>query len=179
MNNKDCFLGLDISTSVTGICILDQTGNIILVDALDFKNKKKYPSIFKKAEKIVDYCENLKKDFQFQKITIESALMLFSPGKSSANTISSLLKFNGIVSWLIYDIFDQEPNFISASSARKLNNIKIPKGEKAKKYVLDYLMKNNKEFLPYVKYTRNNTISPSTYDMSDAYIITRASTLTS
>ena len=94
---------------------------------------------------------------------------------SSAHTISTLMKFNGIISWICYKEFGFEPEYLSATSARKKCGILVPKGQKAKKVVMDYLIKNDKQFLPYVKYTRNNTVKPECFDIADAYVLALAS----
>ena len=39
-------LGLDISTSITGFCVLDISGEVIRADAWDTRNKNKFNSIF-------------------------------------------------------------------------------------------------------------------------------------
>ena len=168
-------LGIDVSTSCTGLTILDNTGNILLVEALDFKNKKKYPTLFDKAKQTELRLKQLYLKYNIDKVVIESALHMFTPGASSANTISLLMKFNGIVSWLVYSIFNFQPEYISASSARKLCGIKIPKGQKAKKVVMDYLIANEPQFKQYIKYTRTGSISPNCYDMADSFVIAKSS----
>ena len=46
-------IGLDISTSITGYCILDGEGEIIRADVWDTRNKNKFESFFEKAELMV------------------------------------------------------------------------------------------------------------------------------
>jgi hypothetical protein len=45
-------LGLDISTSITGITLLDYNNNIILNDSIDLR---KYKNFFLKSEKVAEY----------------------------------------------------------------------------------------------------------------------------
>ncbi len=73
-------------------------------------------------------------------------------GKSSAKTLSTLTRFNGIVSWLVYEMFEMEPKFIGSTSARKHAGIKVPRGQKAKQVVLQYLLDNEPAF-------KKNTLS--------------------
>ena len=168
-------IGIDCSTSVTAICILDTTGKIINIDALDFTNKKKFPTLFSKAQAIEDFFIKLKNQYSVDKITIEAALLGFRPGMSSATTISALQRFNGIVSWLCYKTFNMEPLYLSATSARKICGISIKKGVKAKLVVMEHLIVNEPQFLPYVMYTRTGSIKTSCYDKADSYIIAKAS----
>jgi hypothetical protein len=67
-------------------------------------------------------------------------------GRSSSHTISTLTKFNGIVSWLCYEEFGIKPEYIPAISARKKCGITIKKGEKAKEQVLAFLLDNEPFF---------------------------------
>lgn len=170
-----CKLGLDVSTSCTGVVILDCNGKFVLGAAFDFKNKNKFPNMFSKAQKIDSFLQEIKSNYPIDKITIESALQMFRPGASSATTISTLMKFNGIVSWLSYKVFGQEPEFLSAATARKVCGIKIPKGTKAKIAVMDHLIKNESQFIPFIKYTRTGSIAPHVYDIADAFVIAKAS----
>jgi Holliday junction resolvasome RuvABC endonuclease subunit len=162
-------LGCDISTSCSGFTILDKDGNIIYNDAID---TKKYKTIFEKAQTIQNHLINLKREYKIKKIYIEKSLQSFRSGFSSAKTLSTLSAFNGIVSWMCYDIFSIEPQYLAATSARKLCGIKIPKGQKAKPLVINYLLENESKFS--IEYTRFGNPKPKYYDMADSIIIARA-----
>ena len=58
------------------------------------------------------------------------------------NWLPYLLRFNGIVSWLVYEMFNMEPKFIGSTSARKQAGIKVPRGQKAKQVVLQYQLES-------------------------------------
>ena len=45
-------LGLDISTSITGVTIIDDDGEILLCEAIDTRNKNHYKDLFDKANHI-------------------------------------------------------------------------------------------------------------------------------
>ena len=49
-------LGLDVSTSITGFCVLDSSGEIIRCDAWDMRNKKYFPTIFTKHNTLETLC---------------------------------------------------------------------------------------------------------------------------
>ena len=93
-------------------------------------------------------------------------------GKSSAKTLSTLMTFNGIVSWLIYELFDFEPQYVSATSARKKAGIRVPRGEKAKEVVLKHLLKHEPAF--HVEYTKFGNPKPESYDRADAIVVAKA-----
>jgi len=162
----------DISTSITGVTVLDDEGKIVLCEAVDTRNKNHFPTIFHKAQKMKDKLLDLKAEYDIKSIYIEKNLQSFRSGFSSAKTLSTLSSFNGIVSWLCYEIFDIEPQYLAATSARKLCGIKIPRGEKAKPVVLKFLLDNEPSFV--IDYTRNGTPKPESYDRADSLVIAKA-----
>jgi len=83
-----------------------------------------------------------------------------------------LASFNGIVSYICQDELGIKPEYIGASTARKSNGIKIPRGEKAKKVVLDFVLDNESDFV--VEYTKQGNPKPGSYDRADSLIIARA-----
>ena len=93
-------------------------------------------------------------------------------GKSSAKTLSLLTRFNGIVSWLLYETFEIEPKFIGASTARKHAGIKVPRGQKAKQVVLQHLLDNEPAFK--IEYTRYGNPKPESYDLAGSIVIAKA-----
>lgn len=161
---------LDISTSITGYTIIDELTESIVF--CGFWDLKKLSSMFEKALFIEQELKKLKQEYNIKYIFIEPSLHMFTPGKSSANTISTLTKFNGIVSFLSYKTFDIEPQYIPAVSARKLYGIKVPRGTKAKKVVLDYVIEHEKYFI--IEYTKQGNPKAHYYDMADALVIGRA-----
>jgi len=175
-------LGVDISTSITGFAIV--TDNVLVYyDSIDLR---KYKGVFAKTiamkEKLMDIYEMYQLDnddrlvgdseFPIEHIYIEQSLHMFMGGKSSAKTLSTLTRFNGIVSWLLFELFEMEPQFIGASSARKRAGIKVPRGEKAKQVVLKYLLDNEPTFK--IQYTSKGNPKPESFDRADAIIIARA-----
>jgi len=162
-------LGLDISTSITGITILDKEGEIIYNDALD---TRKYKSLFEKARTLQEKLKEIKKSYKIKEIYVEKSLQSFRSGFSSAKTLSTLSAFNGIVSWMCFNIFNREPEYVAATSARKLCGIKIPRGVKAKPVVLKFLLDNEPTFV--VEYTKFGNPKPKYYDMADSIIVAKA-----
>ena len=124
-------LGLDVSTSITGATLLDDNGNIILCEAWDTRNKNRYEDLFAKADQIRFQLWKMGQYHNIEKIYIEQSLQSFRSGFSSAQTLSTLSRFNGIVSWLCYRTLKIKPEYIAATSARKTCGIKVAKGKKA------------------------------------------------
>lgn len=160
-------LGLDISTSITGATILDDDGNIVVNVAWD---TRKYKNFFVKAEYIYNQLKDI--NYPINKVYIEQSLQSFRSGFSSAKTLSTLSRFNGIVSWMAYKLFEVEPEYIAAISARKAVGIIVPRGTKAKQCVIKYIIDN----VPNVSiaYTKYGNVKPDCYDKADSWVISRA-----
>ena len=165
-------LGLDVSTSITGATILDENGSIVLCEGWDTRNKNRYEDLFDKADYLRFEMWKLGQYHKIKKIYIEQSLQSFRSGFSSAQTLSTLSRFNGIVSWLCYKNFKIKPEYIAATSARKLCGIKVSKGEKAKEVVLKYLLDNEPTFD--IEYTKHGNPKPGSYDKADSIVIARA-----
>ena len=162
-------LGLDISTSITGYTILDDEGEIIVCNHIDLRKEKNF---FKKVCIINSQLLAIAEEYQIEQVYIEQSLQSFRSGFSSAQTLSLLSKINGIVSWLCYNMFYGEPKYLAATSARKLCGIKIPKGQKAKKVSLQFVVDNVPGFE--VEYTRHGNPKAGYADRSDSYVIAKA-----
>ena len=165
-------LGIDISTSITGFCVLDVNGEVIRSGAWDMRNKNKFPSEFIKAQYIKEELLQLKVQYPIEKICIEKPFMFFKSGGSSAKTMATLQRFNGIVSWITYETFGQPPQYITAASARKAVGIKIAQKKDTKKEVVAWLLENVSNFD--VEYTAHGNPKPKYYDIADAIVVAMA-----
>lgn len=162
-------LGLDISTSITGITLLDVNGEVKVMSAID---TRKYKNFFQKAEAVKKVLTDLSNSYKVEEIFIEQSLQSFRSGFSSAKTLSTLSRFNGVVSWMCYSLWDIQPEYLAATSARKSCGIKIPKGEKAKPVVLQYVLDNEPTFV--VEYTKHGNPKPDSFDRADSWVIAKA-----
>lgn len=162
-------LGLDVSTSITGATIIDDAGTVVLMESID---TRKYKNFFIKAEKMKNFLTNLRKQYNIKEIYIEQSLQSFRSGFSSAKTLSTLSRFNGVISWVCYSLWGIEPEYLAATSARKLCGIKVPKGLKAKPVVLQFVLDNEPSFV--VEYTKHGNPKPDSYDRADSWVIAKA-----
>lgn len=180
-------LGIDISTSITGFAIVADN-QLVYYDSVDLR---KFKDVFDKTivlkEKLLDLyemyqCENDSSirighsSFPIEHIYIEQPFTFFNSGGSSGKTMAALQKFNGIVSWNVFELFEIKPKFIGASSARKVAGIKVPRGKKAKQVVIEHLLETEPAFK--IEYTRHGNPKPESYDRADAIIIAKAGYLT-
>ncbi len=162
-------LGLDISTSITGITLLDEEGEVVFISSVDTRKNKNF---FQKAEAIKSFLKDLSRRHSVDQIVIEQSLQSFRSGFSSAKTLSTLSRFNGVVSWMCYSLWQKEPTYIAATSARKLCGIKVPKGVKAKPVVLQFVLDNEPKFM--VEYTKHGNPKPNSFDKADSWVIAKA-----
>jgi len=163
-------LGLDVSTSITGATIVDASGEVVYNESWD---TRKYKNFFEKAEYVEERIRQLCGDgFRVERVYIEQSLQSFRSGFSSAKTLSTLARFNGVVSWLVYRILQTKPEYIAATSARKLCGITVPRGTKAKQCVIKHVLDN----VPSVSitYTKHGNVKPDCYDKADSWVIARA-----
>jgi len=159
-------LGLDVSTSITGATVIDKEGNVVFCDAWD---TRKYKNFFEKASVIRARLMDVRTEFPITKIVIEQSLQMFRAGFSSAKTLTLLSKFNGVVSWLCYNTFGIEPEYVAATTARKNAGISVKRGQKAKEIVLEHVKKT----VPGFRYEETKAGNPraGTYDRADSIIL--------
>ena len=176
-------LGIYVSTSITGFAIIADA-QLVYYDSIDLR---RYKNVFDKTiaikEKILDLYEmyqlNNEDDsdwgdskYPIQHIYIEQPFTFFNSGGSSAKTMAALQRFNGIVSWLLFEVFEIRPEYIGATSARKQVGIKVPRGQKAKRVVLEHLLDTEPAFK--IEYTKHGNPKPESYDRADAIIVAKA-----
>ena len=173
-------LGLDISTSCTGWCILDNSK--ISTGFIDISKEK---STFKKASIVRNKLVEINLFNDIENIFIEENLQSFRSGFSSANTLSKLARFNGIVSYICFSEFLIEPSFLNVNTARKSLGIKIIKekicGLSTKDQILKWAINdtsNSNNMWPEKTLKsgpRKGMVihDPRCYDMADAYVIAK------
>ena len=172
-------IGLDVSTSITGITIINRGGDVIWNDAWD---TRRFKNFFEKAEfvkekiKGIPFITEVNKNIGDYKwldaIYIEQSLQSFRSGFSSAKTLSTLSRFNGVVSWMCYELLKIQPEYIAATSARKKCGITIPRGEKAKACVIKYVVDNVPDVI--IEYTKFGNPKPHCFDKADSWVIAKA-----
>ena len=173
---SDVYLGLDVSTTHVGYALLDSSAQLLNYGTINLTSKS-FADELDKYVFIKDKLEEIKKEFKPNKIFIETALMVFKFGRSSASVLQKLNRFNGAVTLLCFQIFDLKPNFIGATQARKMCGIIIPKGSKVKQIVVQFLLDKEASFK--VQYTSKGNIKPSCFDSADAIVIAKAGLLLS
>ena len=149
---------------------MDEDGVMVFNEQWDTRNKNHFPTIYHKAHHVKERLQSL--PYKFEHIFVEQSLQSFRSGFSSAQTLSTLSRFNGIVSWVCWDEFELMPEMLAATSARKQVGIKVSKGEKGKQKSFDFVLANEPTFI--VEYTKNGNVKPGIMDKSDSWVIAKA-----
>jgi hypothetical protein len=118
---KEIYLGLDVSTACIGISIIiddgSDYGKIIELTHISPKVSSKIKGIeqlFLKKKIFEEFLIKYK-DFGIDHVVIEEPLLR----SNNVNTVSTLLRFNGMVSDCVYNILGIVPNYISSYDARE------------------------------------------------------------
>lgn len=169
-------MGLDISTSVVGVTILDENFNVELMTHISFKSSMNF---WEKADHALEqFWEIFDKHGAMHVVYVEEPVLSYSPGKSSAQTIMTLAKFNYILSYEIRLHQNRDPIHITVGEARKTCGIKTVQRKKAgglshKEQCAAYLMQTDLSHISWPK-TKNGTYKNFVSDEIDSYVIAKA-----
>lgn len=191
---QNCSLSLDVSTTNVGIALWSGIGKLVELKHLELKIPKEIVPedryIFKSnlfRDYLISFKERVETEYgyRFENIFVEAPL---SNTPKNINTTAMLLGFNGIACYKIYEIFDVVPKKITVHDSRKIfcpefiktkkvkgemkQTLSFPKGWKngeKKEYIRQKVAKLEPQIDWF--YTRNDTVKPTSYDMSDAYCV--------
>lgn len=184
---REVDIGLDISTSIIGVCVLLTDGTLEKLDAIKLTSTK-LEDHYQKADVVSEYIQNELSGYNIRNIYVEEAHMRFSPGFSSAKTLFSLANFNGIVCHMCYTMLQKKPIMIGVRTARKALGIKIDTKDKSisnKDKVFIKVVEMQPSFPWRVKVATSGkrkgeeVYEKLNYDMADAWVIVRAGQLLS
>ena len=150
-NNNQILLGLDVSTKTIGICLLEDDGSeygkILELTHINPKTPRKVKDIEKLflKKKIFEEFLIRYKDFGIDEVIIEEPLM----GANNIETVSILLRFNGMISDCVYNVLGIVPKYISSYDARKYSFPELMSirkyGKDEKQYPFDKIYKEIKK----------------------------------
>ena len=160
-------LGLDVSTTRIGWAIVDDNQN--LIDSSFFKTDKN-KSLEERAEEFrTNVLEPLIVVHRIHEVRVEEPFSMFSGGKTTAKTMSSLQRFNGMISLLVHQLFGNPPTMVGSRTARARCGIKVPRGTKAKVVIVEWADNYFDSFN--VELTRHGNPKPGTDDEADAIVV--------
>ena len=182
IKNNPKVLGLDVSTKTIGWALFDiQTQELLELTHISPvpkpKPENKIQELLEKAEifrtKLINY-----KNLGITKVVIEEPLL----NSNNVYTISTLLRYNTLITKEIYDVLGLVPEFISTYNSRKGAFPELVRENDKGKFVLfgGYPKDIDKKMIiwelvskrePQIQwlYTKNNTLKKENFDQSDAY----------
>lgn len=130
---REVDIGLDVSTSVIGVCVLDHKSGA-LIDIYPIKlTKASLEDIWDKAVELRWILGmKHKPEWTVKRVFVEDVAKKFSPGFSSAQTIVTLAKMNAMACLIAMDEYKVKPTFVNVRSARAALGIKIDTKDKSK-----------------------------------------------
>jgi Holliday junction resolvasome RuvABC endonuclease subunit len=166
---KPAVIGLDVSSSKIGIAVLDENKKILTSEVIKLKSDN---SLENRALMLENKLEKLKKHYFIDDVYVEEPFIAFGGGKTTAQTMATLQRFNGMCCYSVYRVFEKTPIMVPVRSARSKLGIKIPKGtaqKDSKKFIIEYVEKNHPEFQ--YNTTAHGNPQPGTDDRADAVVI--------
>tara|TARA_Y100000310_G_scaffold118115_2_gene116885 strand:+ start:1705 stop:2232 length:528 start_codon:yes stop_codon:yes gene_type:complete len=168
-------LGLDISSSKIGIALLDDE-QIIISDVLKFKSSQSLEeraALFERRMRAID-THHVVFD-----VYVEQPAIMFRGGKTTAFTMATLQRFNGMCCYALSQIFEMEASLINPNSARSVLGIKVPRkvpSKEKKKAIIENISDRFGEQFQYST-TRHGNPQPGTDDRADALVVALAGPL--
>lgn len=182
LKNAPKVLGLDISTKTIGWSLFDiQTQKLLELThfspVIKPKPEDKIEELLKKVDAFEEKLQGYK-DLGITKVIIEEPLL----NSNNIWTVGTLLRYNSMISRIIYQKLDIIPNYISTYNSRKFAWPDLVADNGKGKRVLfggmpktidkkEVIWKKVSEAEPQITwlYTRNNTLKKECFDQADAY----------
>lgn len=165
--------GWDISTSIVGVCCINDDGSFVSKHHIDLRKTK---DLNEKAIIVKKFIAGLEYQ-QGNKNFIEDRLSGFTPGRSSAGTLLRLAAFNAMVSFFIYErtgkVAHLHPSTVKAMLRRE--KLEIPKGADKKELTLEWARSRVSSWQ--VDLNKNDNVQPWCFDEADAYAMAVAGRL--
>ena len=163
-------LGIDVSTSIVGFAIIDHNYNLKVYEKIKFKSNMPLEQRAQYFKNKISHYDNY---YLIDDVFVEQPAMMFGRGKTTANTMAKLQRFNGMCCYACFEVLQIVPTLIHANSARKRMNIRVPRNVKNKKH---YIIERVAEEYPSFKFnlTRFGNPQPGTDDMADAIVVAHA-----
>jgi hypothetical protein len=141
-----------------------------------------FPTIYEKAEAVRAELMSYR-GMGIRKIAIEQNLLGFRRGASSANTLITLARFNGVVHYVAASVLGIDPITVPVVTARKTLGIVHAKGEDVKKKVFEWVRSQEPDYVwPQKLLTRGKgkgtlVNEKGVEDAADAYVMARIAIL--
>lgn len=176
-------LGLDVSTKTIGVSLFKSNGVLLELTHISPKAKPtpetKIEELIKKADLFSTFIMKYVNK-NIQKVYIEEPLLR----SNNAYTAGTLLRFNGMITKIVYDKLNVVPEFVSTYDSRKNAFPELMQPNKLGKITLfgNYPKETDKKMViwekvsarePEIKwlYDAKGQLKKECFDMSDAYVV--------
>ena len=169
-------LGLDISTSVVGIAMFNESYTLQELSYVKFKNGT---NLFIKLDEFIEFFESKYNDTKINHIHIEEPLKAFKGKFSNADTIQKLTQMNSMISGYLYKKYRIQPLYFNVNTARSIvfPELKMPKSHPNKKHLIwEAVMKAEPKVI-WLYSSKNHALRDVNFDMCDAWVAGMASIL--
>lgn len=172
-------IGLDISTSTVGFTLIGLTGNVVQM----WFAKPKGENLYEKVDSAFQTIDVITKPHivlngPITAIYAEAPNIMFRAGFSSAQVLSTILRFNGALLFTLHKKFNILPNEAMAVSMRKqvIGVGRFKKGANTKEEVFQWVKPQVPNFIhwPLIEKGKNKgKFAEECYDMADSYIVAK------
>ncbi len=169
------FLGLDISTSVVGFCVMNDKLEIVEYGYCDISEIQ---DIYEKLSNVKEKICSLNDEYDLDGIFVENFLFRFAAGKSRIQTLIKLCEFNTLIKYECL-LLGKKPVLLNVLHARK-----IALGKSSSKEfnsVKDFVISIINTIYPdikwewvYKKRKKETVLDSRCYDIADSMVICRA-----
>lgn len=138
----------------------------------------RFVGLWDKADEVEKYLTNLQiQPGAIARVFVEENAKRFAPGMTSADTILTLAKFNGIVSYIMHKKYGAQILDVPVSKGRSILGIKV-KGKNQKEQVFQHNLLHHPEF-PWITHEVKGEIvfDGINRDSSDAFVVVRSGQL--
>ena len=118
-------LSLDISTSMTGFALIDDSGKIIMHQSVDLRKEKLFVKKVQLARNTIISAASRNAPREIDAVVVEKNLQGFRRGLSSAATLNALARFNGALSFAVASYYDAPLVNLDVNEVRNTLGIKI------------------------------------------------------
>ena len=165
-------LGLDISSSKIGIALM-KDDKLVISEVIKFKSNL---ALEDRALAFRDRMREIEQHYVIYDVYVEQPALMFKGGKTTAFTMAKLQRFNGMCCFIVREVFDQDAQMVNVRSARRVLNIKVPRGSNTKKIIIQEVEKRMGDQFKY-NLTHKGNPQPGTDDRADAIIVALAGPL--
>lgn len=176
-------LGLDVSTKTIGVTLFSSTGQLLELTHISPKTKPipetKTEELIKKADLFAEFITKYSK-MNIKYVVIEEPLLR----SNNVNTVGTLLRFNGMVTKICYDILGVTPSYVSTYDARKYAFPELMQPNSSgksvlfggypkdtdKKKIIWQLVANREPGINWL-YDKKGGLKKENFDMADSYAV--------